>query len=183
MKMWAPWCALFCLFVSVPVQNALGPNCLNTDRLLKCTSIWEKVKKSGKAHPSCARLHNQLCGWSLRSGNGQFQQFTSRSRNGKTRSFFSMEIGSKLGRGKLERMMDNWNTRMLPAFGSKIVKAPAAIRIANDDNENSHFTLLKFFFATLGLAVVLFLISTFFYVLYSILGAWLNQLLPHIITH
>lgn len=141
------------------------------------------ILRSGKAHPSCARLHNQLCGWSLRSGNGQFQQFTSRSRNGKTRSFFSMEIGSKLGRGKLERMMDNWNTRMLPAFGSKIVKAPAAIRIANDDNENSHFTLLKFFFATLGLAVVLFLISTFFYVLYSILGAWLNQLLPHIITH
>ena len=67
--------------------------------------------------------------------------------------------------------------------GSKIVKAPAAIRIANDDNKKSHFTLLKIFFATLGLAVVLFLISTFFYVLYSILGAWLNQLLPHIITH
>ena len=76
----------------------------------------------------------------------------------------------------------------LDLLGKKIVEdarprsALAAIRMANDDNKKSHFTILKIFFATLGLAV-LFFISTFFYVLNSILEAWRNQLLLHVITH
>lgn len=155
MKMWAPWCALFFLFVSVPVQNAFGLNSLNNGTSFKAI---RRLSGSIDVWVGCADKKRFSVTWQLDGTSGK-------------------AVGPRL-----EPVAIPMGKRRFFIARQLEAESVKAERMPNDDYKKRFHRILYIVAVILGLFGVLY-IAIIRYVVGIILVVIVNEVLPHTITH